>query len=610
MSDANTWYHGTAIDVSGYTYYYDSWYKAAAYFSVIDNTDGSYKIRLHGSVYFNEWSGWTSSSLNVDGTAKVTNSPIYSPVSSYVSAGYATNGPWTKDITISKSKTSQSKTYSITTYCGGGGWSSVSLTISVPALTSYTISFNANNGTGAPANQTKYYGIDLTLSSTIPVRSGYKFLGWSDSSTATTPSYMAGGTYSGNANATLYAVWEAQASPITSVTDVVLTSSGATCTVKWTPLISTFKFKLKFTVGAYEWITSDYIVPGNTNEYTFVSPGIFNYSIANYITSGTTLTATCSLATYNSSNEQMGATQTALFTVTVPPEIVPVINSITFTEGTQAGFNGRFTKGLSTVKTTVNTEGVYGSTIQSVSVKLLDSTYIANETEGVYVATSDVLMTYGTLNVEIQVTDSRNAVTVETRTISVYDYFIPYGSFTITIIGTTITVRVVGNVASVDNQNTKTLTITRTKISDSSTQTVTFTPSQYSFTQDWAQTLADAQLETYSYKVVLTDKKGNKYEETQITAITVISRLRGGKGVTLFKEAEYEGFWIKDVQHDITSDEYLEFANMLAKNYDVSSSYYVGEFTIYNSKVWENNTAIIGGEAWNASHWTELGSAT
>ena len=201
-------------------------------------------------------------------------------------------------------------------------------------------------------------------------------------------------------------------------------------------------------------------------------------------------------------------------------------------------------------------------------------------------------------------------VTVETRTISVYDYFIPYGSFTISIIGTTITVRVVGNVASVDNQNTKTLTITRTKISDSSTQTVTFTPSQYSFTQDWVQTVADAQLETYSYKVVLTDKKGNKYEETQITAITVISRLRGGKGVTLFKEAEYEGFWVKDVRHDITSDEYLEFARLLASDYSVLSDYWVGKWCRYNNSIWECNTPIVGGETWTQSHWDLLGSDT
>ncbi len=72
----------------------------------------------------------------------------------------------------------------------------------------YTVSYNANGGSGAPSSQTKRYGVSLTLSSTIPTRSGYSFLGWSTSSTATSPTYYAGGTYSANAGATLYAVWQ------------------------------------------------------------------------------------------------------------------------------------------------------------------------------------------------------------------------------------------------------------------------------------------------------------------------------------------------------------------------------------------------------------------
>lgn len=72
----------------------------------------------------------------------------------------------------------------------------------------YTVRYNANGGTGAPSSQIKTYGVDLTLSSTIPTRSGYNFLGWSTSSTATSATYAAGGSYTTNAGATLYAVWE------------------------------------------------------------------------------------------------------------------------------------------------------------------------------------------------------------------------------------------------------------------------------------------------------------------------------------------------------------------------------------------------------------------
>lgn len=71
----------------------------------------------------------------------------------------------------------------------------------------YTVSYNANGGSGAPSSQTKTYGTTITLSSTVPTRSGYAFVGWSTSSTATSASYSAGGSYSSNASITLYAVW-------------------------------------------------------------------------------------------------------------------------------------------------------------------------------------------------------------------------------------------------------------------------------------------------------------------------------------------------------------------------------------------------------------------
>lgn len=75
----------------------------------------------------------------------------------------------------------------------------------------YTISYNANGGSGAPSSQKKYYGVSTTLSTTKPTRNGYTFKGWGTGSTSTTPSYQPGGTYTGNAARTLYAVWESDA---------------------------------------------------------------------------------------------------------------------------------------------------------------------------------------------------------------------------------------------------------------------------------------------------------------------------------------------------------------------------------------------------------------
>lgn len=72
----------------------------------------------------------------------------------------------------------------------------------------YSVKYNANGGTGAPGAQTKTYGVTLKLSTTIPTREKYNFLGWSNSASATTPKYAAGGNYTTNSAVTLYAVWE------------------------------------------------------------------------------------------------------------------------------------------------------------------------------------------------------------------------------------------------------------------------------------------------------------------------------------------------------------------------------------------------------------------
>lgn len=92
---------------------------------------------------------------------------------------------------------------------------SIALSVNVPAWTSYTIKYNANGGSGAPGNQTKWKDQTLTLSSTKPTRAGHDFLGWSTSSTATSATYASGASYTANAAATLYAVWKADTYQVT-----------------------------------------------------------------------------------------------------------------------------------------------------------------------------------------------------------------------------------------------------------------------------------------------------------------------------------------------------------------------------------------------------------
>lgn len=98
-------------------------------------------------------------------------------------------------------------------YSAGGSYTSNSaITLYAIWRKQLTLSYNANGGSGAPSSSSAYiYNATtskaFTISSTKPTRTGYTFLGWSTSKTATTATYSAGSSITLSANITLYAVW-------------------------------------------------------------------------------------------------------------------------------------------------------------------------------------------------------------------------------------------------------------------------------------------------------------------------------------------------------------------------------------------------------------------
>ena len=86
------------------------------------------------------------------------------------------------------------------------------------ASQTYTISYDANGGEYAPADQTKAQGVELYLAEEIPERLGYNFLGWATSRGATAAGYLPGGSFTLDANTTLYAVWESAGTISSNVT--------------------------------------------------------------------------------------------------------------------------------------------------------------------------------------------------------------------------------------------------------------------------------------------------------------------------------------------------------------------------------------------------------
>lgn len=71
----------------------------------------------------------------------------------------------------------------------------------------YSVVYDANGGKNSPAEQIKIEDEDFVLSSEIPEREGYVFLGWAKDPDAKSADYEAGGIYSGNESVILYAVW-------------------------------------------------------------------------------------------------------------------------------------------------------------------------------------------------------------------------------------------------------------------------------------------------------------------------------------------------------------------------------------------------------------------
>ena len=82
------------------------------------------------------------------------------------------------------------------------------------AAKQYTVTYDANGGTGAPSKQTKTYGTALTLSSTTPTRTGYTFKGWATSGSGSV-AYQPGDSYTTESSTTLYAIWTAKTYSVT-----------------------------------------------------------------------------------------------------------------------------------------------------------------------------------------------------------------------------------------------------------------------------------------------------------------------------------------------------------------------------------------------------------
>lgn len=197
---------------------------------------------------------YVTSTVTINGSSSSTTTGFYSANGATVEKSMVSK-------TVSVSRGTSAKTVSLSAVVNNhsgymNGTSTASATVTIPALSSYSVTYDANGGTGAPSSQTKWYGTTLTLSSTRPTREGYTFLSWNTSASGTGTSYAPGASYTANAALTLYAQWEQDyvAPAVTAASAYRVASSGSTA---------------EYVSGAYayasfSWAVDTTLTSGNT----------------------------------------------------------------------------------------------------------------------------------------------------------------------------------------------------------------------------------------------------------------------------------------------------------------------------------------------------------
>lgn len=230
------------------------------------------------------------------GTAVTAGSTVYLNTSqSNAKIYYTTNGttPTTSSTLYTSSGITINSSTTIKAIVVASGYAQSSVatfTYSIKAST-YTLTYSANGGSGAPSPQD---GTTLTISSTVPTYFPRTFLGWSKSGSATSPGYLPGGTISLTGDTTLYAVW----SDDTTLSTSLPTTSNGKISIGGT--YRYFKFTPS-TSGTY--IFESTLSDGDTCGYLYNSAGsqlaynddggsengnTRNFKISYELTSGTT----------------------------------------------------------------------------------------------------------------------------------------------------------------------------------------------------------------------------------------------------------------------------------------------------------------------------------
>ena len=348
---------------------------------------------------------------------------------------------------------------------------------------SYTlvIRYSANGGSNAPSGQSKESSLDpviIKLSSTQPTRSGYSFLGWSESSSASSASYQPGANYSHTFGptpettytVTLYAVWSSLKSKVSAPASNI----GQATTITVTRYNNSYTHTITYSFGS---ASGTIVTKSSSTSISWTPPA----NLASQIPNATHGTCTLTCTTYNG-NTSLGTT-TATLSLWVLQSVKVTVGSVTTAE-TVAGLNAKFggyVQGKSKVKFTVtaDTSNAYGATMSTLTASANGQAFNSNP------FTTGLVNNSGTNNYSVTITDSRGRTDTASGTYTVFAYSSPTVSITSLSrdsLGTSIIVKYSWSISAVSNRNDKTIKIYIKAETDAyyGSAVATITPSAYS----------------------------------------------------------------------------------------------------------------------------------
>ena len=124
-----------------------------------------------------------------------------------------------------------------------------------------TVTYDAAGGAGAPESQLQESGRAVTVSSTVPTRDGYTFLGWTGEAGGKFAQYRPGDSLTVSMDTTLYAVWKSNSAAAQSLS-VAKQPSKTTYQLGETLNTAGMKLRITYTDGTSCMITEGFEVSG------------------------------------------------------------------------------------------------------------------------------------------------------------------------------------------------------------------------------------------------------------------------------------------------------------------------------------------------------------